>query len=80
MSETTTDPRTESEATPLRRPEEATVLVVDDEPDVVIFLSSVLEDAGINVLTAHDGVDAEVRGGGEMTACDNCTRILYSEV
>lgn len=24
-------------------------------------------------------VDAEVRGGGEMTACDNCTRILYSE-
>ena len=24
-------------------------------------------------------VDAEVRGGGEMTACDNCTRTLYSE-
>jgi len=41
--------------TKLRKPEEATVLVVDDEPDVVTYLSSVLEDAGMNVLTAHDG-------------------------
>jgi len=31
-------------------------------------------------LRVSAGVDAEVRGGGEMTACDNCTRILYSEV
>jgi CheY-like chemotaxis protein len=38
-----------------RRPDEATVLVVDDEPDVVTYLSSVLEDAGLRVLTAHDG-------------------------
>ncbi len=30
-------------------------------------------------LRVSAGVDAEVRGGGEMTACDNCTRILYSE-
>ena len=43
------------EKTKLRRPEEATVLVVDDEPDVVTYLSSVLEDAGMKVLTAHDG-------------------------
>ena len=39
----------------LRRPEDATVLVVDDEPDVVTYLQSVLEDAGINVIAAHDG-------------------------
>ncbi|MEZ5275281.1 MAG: C4-type zinc ribbon domain-containing protein [Opitutaceae bacterium] len=30
-------------------------------------------------LRVSAGVDAEVRGGGELTACDNCTRILYSE-
>lgn len=41
--------------TKLRKPGQSTVLVVDDEPDVVTYLSSVLEDAGINVLTAHDG-------------------------
>jgi CheY-like chemotaxis protein len=37
------------------RPEDVTVLVVDDEPDVLTYLSSVLDDAGINVLTAADG-------------------------
>jgi CheY-like chemotaxis protein len=42
----------------LRPPEEVTVLVVDDEPDVVVYLSSVLEDAGMNVLTAYDGDEA----------------------
>jgi predicted nucleic acid-binding Zn-ribbon protein len=31
-------------------------------------------------LRVSAGVDAEVRGGGQMTACDNCTRILYPEV
>lgn len=29
-------------------------------------------------LRVSAGVDAEVRGGAELTACDNCTRILYS--
>jgi len=38
-----------------KRPEDATVLVVDDEPDVLFYLSSVLEDVGIKVLSAHDG-------------------------
>jgi CheY-like chemotaxis protein len=42
----------------VRRPEDTTVLVVDDEPDVVTYLSSVLEDAGIRVRTAHDGEEA----------------------
>ena len=31
-------------------------------------------------LRVSAGVDAEVRGRGEMTACDNCTRILYWEI
>ncbi|MCP4901855.1 MAG: response regulator, partial [bacterium] len=38
-----------------RKPEDVTVLVVDDEPDIAIYLASVLEDAGINVVTANDG-------------------------
>jgi CheY-like chemotaxis protein len=60
MSETTSADRpgpADHEA-PLRRPDEVTVLVVDDEPDVVTYLSSVLEDAGLNVLTAYDGDQA----------------------
>ena len=39
----------------LRDPEEVTVLVVDDEVDVSTFLSSVIEDAGMNALVANDG-------------------------
>jgi CheY-like chemotaxis protein len=60
MTETTTEPRsaTGSQEEGLRRPEEVTVLVVDDEPDVVTYLSSVLEDAGMQVLTAYDGEQA----------------------
>ena len=41
-----------------RRPEDLTVLVVDDEPDVAFYLGSVLEDAGLNVVFAHDGDEA----------------------
>lgn len=40
------------------KPEDKTVLVVDDEEDVREFLSTVLEDAGFNVVTASDGVEA----------------------
>ena len=40
------------------RPEDKTVLVVDDEPDVLTFLSMVLEDAGFNVMTATNGNEA----------------------
>ncbi len=35
-----------------------TVLVVDDEPDVVDYLSTLLEDNGYSTVTARDGVDA----------------------
>lgn len=37
---------------------EKRILVVDDEPDVRNFLVACLEDAGFNVDTAVDGVDA----------------------
>jgi len=35
-----------------------TVLVVDDEVDIATYLSSVLEDAGLRVVVAHDGEQA----------------------
>jgi len=37
---------------------EKKVLVVDDEPDVRNFLAACIEDAGFNVQTAVDGLDA----------------------
>jgi CheY-like chemotaxis protein len=33
------------------------ILVIDDEPDVVQYLSIFLEDEGFNVITAQDGLD-----------------------
>ena len=42
----------------MAKPEDKTVLVVDDEADVREFLSEVLTDAGFNVVTAGDGVEA----------------------
>lgn len=41
-----------------RKPGEVTVLVVDDEVDIATYLSSVLEDAGLNVKVANDGEQA----------------------
>ncbi|MBU1674609.1 response regulator, partial [bacterium] len=35
-----------------------TVLVVDDEPNVRDYLAMILQDAGFNVVTAGDGVEA----------------------
>ena len=35
-----------------------TVLIVDDEPDFVIYLQTLLEDGGFNVITAGDGSTA----------------------
>ncbi len=37
------------------QPEDKTILVVEDEPDVRVFLQTVLEDAGFSVITAEDG-------------------------
>lgn len=39
-------------------PEDKTILVVDDEEDIRDYLSTVLEDAGFNVVTAADGEEA----------------------
>jgi CheY-like chemotaxis protein len=41
-----------------RRPEDVTVLIVDDEVDVANYFASVLAEAGINVVTANDGEEA----------------------
>jgi CheY-like chemotaxis protein len=40
------------------KPEEKTVLVVDDESDIVIYLQTLLQDAGFRVMTAFDGDQA----------------------
>ena len=40
------------------QPKDKTILVVDDEPNVRLFLQTVLEDAGFNVMTASDGDEA----------------------
>ena len=38
--------------------EPRTILVVDDDPDAVTFLTAVLEDHGYRTLSAKDGVEA----------------------
>ncbi|RJP71223.1 MAG: response regulator [Candidatus Abyssobacteria bacterium SURF_17] len=43
---------------PVTQPSEKTVLVVDDEKNVRLFLKTVLEKAGFKVETAVDGVEA----------------------
>jgi CheY-like chemotaxis protein len=40
------------------RPEDKTILVVDDGPNVRGYLKMILEDAGFRVVTAGDGVEA----------------------
>ena len=42
----------------MTKTEEKTVLVVDDEPNVRLYLQTILEDAGFKVLTASDGEEA----------------------
>jgi CheY-like chemotaxis protein len=42
----------------MARPEDKTVLVVDDEPNVRLYLRAILEDAGFTVITASDGDEA----------------------
>jgi CheY-like chemotaxis protein len=42
----------------MEKSEAKTVLVVDDEPDIVFFLRAVLEDHGFQVMTAFNGQEA----------------------
>lgn len=42
----------------MRQASEVTVLIVDDDPDVTTFLGTILGDAGMRVVTAHDGLEA----------------------
>ena len=42
----------------MTKPEDKLILIVDDEPDVVNYFKSLLEDAGFNVETASNGFEA----------------------
>ncbi len=42
----------------MKQPKDFTVLVVEDEPDVRLFLETALDDAGFNVIGAADGEEA----------------------
>lgn len=42
----------------MTKTEDKTVLVVDDEPNVRLYLRTILEDAGFTVITASDGEEA----------------------
>ena len=42
----------------MSRPEDKTILIVDDEPDVVAYFSGILERAGFKVVTASNGNEA----------------------
>ena len=42
----------------MKQAEDKTILVVDDEPNVRLYLATVLRDAGFNVVMAGDGVEA----------------------
>ncbi|MBI5532415.1 MAG: response regulator [Deltaproteobacteria bacterium] len=42
----------------MTEPREKTILVVEDEPDVRAFISATLEDAGFQVATAANGLEA----------------------
>ncbi|NWG00277.1 MAG: response regulator [Thermoanaerobaculaceae bacterium] len=42
----------------MRQPQDVTVLVVDDDPDVTTYLGTILADAGMHVVTAQDGDSA----------------------
>ncbi|MFC1563485.1 response regulator [candidate division KSB1 bacterium] len=42
----------------MTKPEEKLILIVDDEPDVVGYFKSLLEDAGFKVETASNGFEA----------------------
>jgi CheY-like chemotaxis protein len=57
MPDAPTNIHIESEASS-RRPEDVTVLIVDDEEDVATYLGSVLIEAGMHVVVANDGDEA----------------------
>lgn len=52
------DPGSSAAVAEPRTARDMTVLVVDDEQDIALYLSSVLEDAGMRVRVANDGREA----------------------
>lgn len=45
-----------------------TILVVDDEPDIIRIIQLTLEQAGYNVITAQDGEEAIQRAAAQQPA------------
>jgi CheY-like chemotaxis protein len=45
------------------------VLVVDDEPDVLLAMRLLLQGAGYSVLGARDGRGSAYAGGGSQVGC-----------
>lgn len=45
-----------------------TILIVDDEPDIVAYLKALLEDSGFDVISARDGVEGLSMAQSEMPA------------
>ena len=41
-----------------RRTSRGTILIVDDEPDVVFFISKIFQPQGYHTITANSGVEA----------------------
>lgn len=56
-----------------------TVLVVDDEPDVVISLRMALEDAGLDVVTASNGVEALIKMHQHHADCVSLDLVMPKE-
>ena len=52
----------------------ATILVVDDQPEIVDLASAILEDAGYRVLTASNGL------GGLQTLERNDVYLLFTDI
>ena len=42
------------------------ILIVDDDPDVVLFLSTMLKDHGVGTIDAHDGQEGLEKAKAEL--------------
>ncbi len=63
----------------MTNPSRKTVLVADDEPDVVIALRMALEDAGFNVVTASNGHEALVKMHKHRPDCVSLDLVMPRE-
>jgi len=43
-----------------------TILIIDDDPDAILFLSTVLKDHGYRTIDAHDGEEGLMKAKSEL--------------